>query len=648
MPCFPRSPRSRRKTKAPCLADRTRLRRRWTACTLAIGALIALCVTVHAQTTVPTDATSATTAASSASSSSGGLGCLCKLIDPSHWEQVKQCMCKTAIGQMMNAMSMPMTAFSGGIIPSFCPPGPTAEDLAKEGAQGAAAAIAADKASAPERVAAVEYLGTVDCHFYVSAEGALIAALRTDKCDCVRWAAARVLGTGCCCTPKTIAALQITVEQSNKDGNPSETSPRVIAAAQIALTNCMLKAPQPIPVQPETPGAPPSASPPPATTGLWPIPADRVDSYVSDYYARLDYDQPAGAVAAATPAMPVSNHKIVAQHITTEATETVPETGHRGLVNILMHNFKQATGGGLPGQPQSTGALAGALPPGNLQPSPVHQPPMQQQHVQHPGTMPQQGAPGAGMHQTPVRALADSMRGYFQPGSPTQPTPPNFEQAQARQAAVPPQPRNPAPPVAPPHIDPVVQRPSQPTYPVLAPPRSAGGPPATLNHFGQAAPVDPRSGQVPGTNSPAATAPHAAYPVPSQQMPVEQRPPMQTHGGHPQPQQHAQLLPEAVQRFRIDGPPQQQPEQMERLSVPSQAPPQQNPAGQQPPQQQRPAGRPPIPAAPEPPAYSRGQLRTLPDGLVAHPLQPTGRPEPLPPIEYVRPRAFGEIIRTSY
>src|SRR5207248_6163987 len=133
----------------------------------------------------------------------------------------------------------PLTLFSGGLIPSCCPNMPSPQDLAAGGPVGAAAKIKKDEAEAKARRAAVRYLGTVNCHYWPEAEAALIGSLRGDRNECVRWEAAMALGSGCCCTKKTIAALDITVTGSDKDGNPSETSERVRAAAMSALQHCL-------------------------------------------------------------------------------------------------------------------------------------------------------------------------------------------------------------------------------------------------------------------------------------------------------------------------------------------------------------------------------------------------------------------------
>ncbi len=183
-------------------------------------------------------------------------------------------LCASQIGQMMNGMLMPMGAMTGGMIPTICPPTTNTAGLADQaggpggpgGAQAAAAAIQADVAGAGARIAAIEYLATVDCHYWPEAEAALIGRLRGDRVECVRFAAARALGSGCCCTKKTIAALQLVVAGEDKDGFPSETSERVRAAAIVALQNCMSrfesKETAPEPTEPPEPATPKPPEPP--------------------------------------------------------------------------------------------------------------------------------------------------------------------------------------------------------------------------------------------------------------------------------------------------------------------------------------------------------------------------------------------------
>lgn len=154
-------------------------------------------------------------------------------------EDCKRKLCAMPLGNMLNSMTQPMSAMSGGIIPNFCPTTPTAEDLAKPGVEGASAQAKKDAAEAKARRASVRYLGTLDCRYYPEAEGALIAALRTDGVECVRFEAALVLGKGCCCSKKVIEALTHAVSCSEKDGNPAERSDRVRFAACLALERCL-------------------------------------------------------------------------------------------------------------------------------------------------------------------------------------------------------------------------------------------------------------------------------------------------------------------------------------------------------------------------------------------------------------------------
>lgn len=142
------------------------------------------------------------------------------------------------LGPAANAMLAPMSVMTGGLFGGLCPPS-SAFGQGGSPAQQVASAVAADEASAKERVAAVEYLATVDCHYWPDVEEAIIASLRTDRNECVRYAAAKALITGCCCGKKTIEALQIVVNRSEVDGNPSENSDRVVAAACLALQRCL-------------------------------------------------------------------------------------------------------------------------------------------------------------------------------------------------------------------------------------------------------------------------------------------------------------------------------------------------------------------------------------------------------------------------
>jgi hypothetical protein len=148
-------------------------------------------------------------------------------------------MCNAPCGQMLNSMTLPLSTMSGGIIPSFCPQMPSAQDLAKPGVAGAADNAKKDALEAKARRADVRYLGTLDCRYYPEAEVALIAALRADRIECVRMEAALAFANGCCCTKKVMEALEICVSGSDRDGNPGERSERVRDFAYIALNRCV-------------------------------------------------------------------------------------------------------------------------------------------------------------------------------------------------------------------------------------------------------------------------------------------------------------------------------------------------------------------------------------------------------------------------
>jgi hypothetical protein len=147
--------------------------------------------------------------------------------------------CATPAGQMINSMTAPLSSFTGGIIPPFCPLMPSAADLAKPGVEGAASMAKKDALEAKARREAVRYLGTLDCRYYPEAEAALIAALRTDRIECVRLEAATGFANGCCCTKRVLEALEICVSGSERDGMPAERSYRVRDMAMIALDRCL-------------------------------------------------------------------------------------------------------------------------------------------------------------------------------------------------------------------------------------------------------------------------------------------------------------------------------------------------------------------------------------------------------------------------
>lgn len=234
-------------------------------------------------------------------------------LSPASLAACKAKLCSCQIGQMLNSMlAGPGSAVTGGILHPLCPTVPTqaqADALAAVPGGGGAMAVAAkikiDEAEAKARVAAVEYLATVDCSRWSDARTALIGALRADKNECVRFAAARALNTGCCCSRETIEELRICIAGENTDGNPAETSPRVKAAAFTALQNCLMRVPEVIPaeapppvrIEPETaPGATPATPAPlqpeapaaaPAPTSMNRSSADR-SHVAASYIAPVD------------------------------------------------------------------------------------------------------------------------------------------------------------------------------------------------------------------------------------------------------------------------------------------------------------------------------------------------------------------------
>lgn len=191
-------------------------------------------------------------------------------ITPENCERCRKKICATPLGQMLNNMTLPAQFASGGLIQPCCPP-PSADDLKKmldpnnlnvSPEEAMAAKIKADEAGAKARIAALRYLATVDCHYYPEVADAIIDALRKDRNECVRYEAALALVHGCCCNKKTIAALIIVVSGQDTDGNPSETSQRVKAAALNAMNLCMSHV-QYFPDEPVRPETPPEPGPVP-------------------------------------------------------------------------------------------------------------------------------------------------------------------------------------------------------------------------------------------------------------------------------------------------------------------------------------------------------------------------------------------------
>lgn len=142
------------------------------------------------------------------------------------------------LGQLLNNATKPLSALTGGVIPTL-EGKPSVEDTKKPGVAGAAAQGKKDAAEVAERRAAVKYLGTLDCRYYPEASKALSDALRTDPSECVRYEAAVALTRGCCCNQTTIKALTAAVSGYEEDGNPGERSARVRCTAAVALEKCL-------------------------------------------------------------------------------------------------------------------------------------------------------------------------------------------------------------------------------------------------------------------------------------------------------------------------------------------------------------------------------------------------------------------------
>jgi len=252
-------------------------------------------------------------------------------------------LCASQLGQMMNSMLLPMGSLTGGVIPTLCPPNPNAAGLADQaggpggpgGAQAAAAAIQADVAGAGARIAAIEYLATVDCHYWPEAEAALIGRLRGDRVECVRFAAARALGSGCCCTKKTIEALRLVVAGEDKDGFPSETSERVRAAATAALDNCMCrfegKETAPEPTEPPEPATPKPPEPPGSGSAspFGPKVSQRPRGALGYYETTIQRRSLGQVKADARRTLALAKSEGVGKHILT--------TGNRSVFGALAH-----------------------------------------------------------------------------------------------------------------------------------------------------------------------------------------------------------------------------------------------------------------------------------------------------------------------
>ncbi|WP_145054707.1 hypothetical protein [Lignipirellula cremea] len=266
-------------------------------------------------------------------------------------------------------MTKPLQALTGGI-PGIVPP--TAAELAAGGPVGVAAKIKAEQINAKARQAAVKELGLVDCHYFPEAEAMLIAALRADTSDCVRFEAAKSLSNGCCCSKAVVAALNISVSGSEEDGHPSERSPMVRSAAICALNVCMTSCGGEEPVSPSSVLPRPEFPLPSPDAQLESIPAPEPQIQKTAYYQAVDR-QPFHLVAA-------RSRRLLAQYQPTLppgalANEASPVQRPRSLYELWAEAAPQPSAApvartNVPGQ-QSPVQRTGPATPRPLAPAPA-------------------------------------------------------------------------------------------------------------------------------------------------------------------------------------------------------------------------------------------------------------------------------------
>lgn len=223
------------------------------------------------------------------------------------------------------SMTTPMRSVTGQMIP-LSSGVPTNTDVWRMIADGSyspaevmAAKIKIDEAQGKARRAAVQYLATIDCRNYPEAEAAMIAALRTDRVEMVRYEAALALGTCRSLTEKMLEALNLTALGLELDGNPAEWSDRVRGAARASLNRNLARGLCVPPVGNQ------------ATAGLeWmttdPLSVQRM-GYVTPLY--LPIAQP-----------PVSHHeRDIAETVSTQANSPI---GIRSFLKNLFNPSSQA------------------------------------------------------------------------------------------------------------------------------------------------------------------------------------------------------------------------------------------------------------------------------------------------------------------
>ena len=276
----------------------------------------------------------------------------------------KEKFCQTQAGKFAANMLKPISGMTGGMIGPCCPVA-TKEDLAKpaDSADGAAAQIKKDEAEAKKRAENVTFLGTVDCHWWPEAQAALINALRADKNECVRLAAARALGRGCCCNKAIIKSLTICVTGSEEDKNPSENSERVKMYATIALNHCLACVPEA--ASKGEPAKSPQGEPAKDKAGEKSASKSGGKGHANDflpaYYKEIESGEFKPVIEAAKLAMQQANAPVAT---TADSTgKTVPAKGNRlkgTSVYDIVSGAASATKSAKPAAPtMPTEALAG-------------------------------------------------------------------------------------------------------------------------------------------------------------------------------------------------------------------------------------------------------------------------------------------------
>src|SRR5947209_18574725 len=82
----------------------------------------------------------------------------CEKIDKAI-DRKRRKLCQVPLGGMLNSITKPLSAATGGIIPGFCPARPSDEDLKKPGAEGGAAQALKDAVEPPARHKAARLIG---------------------------------------------------------------------------------------------------------------------------------------------------------------------------------------------------------------------------------------------------------------------------------------------------------------------------------------------------------------------------------------------------------------------------------------------------------------------------------------------------------